>query len=102
MLRLLYLRRAGSLRHASTKRLPKKVLSLEEFLFRKRLLSVYRLLLRAVNKSHEKHDLRRFVRDEFTINNKETDLNHRKYLLTIGIGRINDMLKQMGIPSKGL
>lgn len=100
MLRSSLIRQVTSVRLLGTKRLPKKTLSLEEFLFRKRLLSVYRLLLRAINKSHEKDDLRRFVKDEFTINNKETDLNHRKYLLTIGIGRINDMLKQMGIGSR--
>lgn len=82
------------------KRSSRKILSLEEFLFRQRLLGVYRQLMRLIYKSHEKHDLIKFARDEFKINREEKDLNHRKYLLALGINRINDMMKIMGINGK--
>lgn len=84
------------------KRSTRKILSLEEFLFRQRLLGVYRQLMRVVYKSHEKQDLVKFARDEFKMNKEEKDLNHRKYLLTLGINRINDMMKIMGINAKEL
>lgn len=74
-----------------------KVLLLEEFLFRQRIIGIYRELFRVIYKSHEKVDLARFVRDEFKMNLKETDLGHRKYLLSIGVSRINEMSKIMGL-----
>lgn len=79
----------------------KPVLSLEEFLFRQRLLSIYRSLIRLIYTTHEKDDLIKFASAEFKINNRETDLNHRKYLLTLGVNRINEMIKMMGLKSKG-
>ncbi|KAK6457492.1 uncharacterized protein RJT20DRAFT_2048 [Scheffersomyces xylosifermentans] len=74
-------------------------LPLEEFLFRQRVKGIYRDLLRIVYRSHEKQDLLRFVRDEFKINGTETDLNHRRYLLNLGLKRINEMITMLGIRS---
>lgn len=60
-------------------------------------MGIYRQLLRILVKTHERDDLIKFAREEFKINNKETDLNHRKYLLNLGLQRINDMMRVMGI-----
>ncbi|ODV76856.1 uncharacterized protein CANTADRAFT_32624, partial [Suhomyces tanzawaensis NRRL Y-17324] len=71
--------------------------SLQEFVFRQRIRLIYRDLARIVYRSHEKDELMRFVRDEFRMNSLETDINHRRYLLNLGISRINDMIRVMGI-----
>lgn len=76
------------------------VLPLEEFLFRQRLKSIYRDVLRVVYKNHEKESLLQHVQAEFRINAKETDLNHRRYLLTLGLKQINEMATMMGLRTK--
>lgn len=82
-------------------RLAKKpFLSLEEFLFRQRVLQTYRNLMRIIYKHHEKQDLLKFAKEEFNINREEKELNHRKYLLHIGLNRINDMARSFGINAK--
>ncbi|SGZ49454.1 CIC11C00000005586 [Sungouiella intermedia] len=78
----------------------KPMLSLEEFMFRLRVLHTYRRLMRIIYKHHEKQDLLKFAKDEFRINREETELNHRKYLLQLGLTRINDMAKVFGINAK--
>lgn len=55
--------------------------------------------MRVIYKHHEKSDLAQFARDEFRLN-ASAELNHRKYLLQIGLGRINDMAKVFGISAR--
>ncbi|KAG7662586.1 uncharacterized protein J8A68_003883 [[Candida] subhashii] len=75
----------------------KHAVSLEEFLFRNRVKCIYRDLLRQVYKNHEKEALLGFIRDEFRANSQQTDLNYRKYLLSLGINKINHMSASMGM-----
>lgn len=83
------------LRHIS--RLSNKpYLSLEEFVFRQKVLLTYRQVMRIIYKHHEKEELASFARHEFNINREQKELTHRKYLLHTGIGRINDMAKMFG------
>lgn len=78
----------------------KSVPSLEEFLFRQQVRSVYRDLVRTVYKSHERKDLMDYVRGEFRVHNNNTGLIiARKYLLNNGINQINQMLPQAGLIS---
>jgi hypothetical protein len=78
----------------------KNVLSLDEFIFRQKVLSTYRDIIRLINSSHEKKDLLEFVKHEFKANIHETDLTHRKYLLNMGITRINKMIPVLGLDAK--
>lgn len=78
----------------------KPFLSLEEFMFRQRVLQTYRNLMRIIYKHHEKQDLLKYAKEEFRINREQKELNHRKYLLHIGLNRINDMAKVFGINAK--
>lgn len=71
-------------------------LSLEEFLFRQQIRSIYKQVVRVVYKHHEKFELMRFLRHEFKLSS-DHDLTYRKYLLNQGIGRINDMAAVMGV-----
>lgn len=77
----------------------KRVLLLEEFVFRQKVLQTYRAVMRVIYKHHEKADLAQFARDEFRLN-ANAELNHRKYLLQLGLGRINDMAKVFGISAR--
>lgn len=74
-----------------------KTLSLDEFLFRKQVLETYRSLIRLCYKSHERYDLIKYVREEFRINDKENDIAYRKYLLSSGKNKINQMIPILGI-----
>ncbi|QBM90172.1 hypothetical protein METSCH_E04130 [Metschnikowia aff. pulcherrima] len=78
----------------------KKVLSLEEFIFRRNVLSTYRSVMRMIYKHHERVGLAQFAREEFRMNSKETELTTRKYLLQTGISKINDMVSVFGINAK--
>lgn len=78
----------------------KPFLSLEEFVFRLKVLLTYRQVMRIIYKHHEKDELAKFAREEFKMNQEAKELNHRKYLLTIGINRINDMAKVFGINTR--
>lgn len=71
--------------------------SLEEFLFQQRVKQVYRAVLRQIYKHHERDDLVKFVRDEFKVNANERDLNHRKYLLSLGVNQIASMSASLGL-----
>ncbi|KAI5967375.1 hypothetical protein KGF57_000403 [Candida theae] len=71
--------------------------SLEEFLFQQRVKQVYRTVLRQIYKHHERDDLIKFVRDEFKVNANERDLNHRKYLLSLGVSQIVSMSASLGL-----
>lgn len=75
----------------------KPFLSLEEFLFRLKVLKTYRDVMRVIYRHHERDELAKFVREEFKFSDRETDLNQRKYLLTLGINKINEMAKVFGI-----
>lgn len=75
-------------------------LSLNEFLFKQRLLTIYRHLMRIIYKSHEKTELAAFAKHEFALNANVTDLDHRKYLLNTGVTRINQMLPVMGVDKR--
>lgn len=71
-------------------------LSLEEFLFRQQVKSVYRQITRSVYKHHERQGLMNYLREEFKMNQSQ-DLNYRKYLLSQGIAKANDMANIMGV-----
>ena len=75
----------------STRRFKKDILFLEEFLFRLQVLQMYRSLMTAIYKHHERADLARFAKQEFQLESKEMDLTQRKYMLQEGIRRINSM-----------
>lgn len=79
------------------KSLAKEVLSLEEFVFRQKVLQTYRTLMRAVYKHHEKQGLAEFAKQEFKATSAGVQLSLRKYLLEDGIRRINSMI----LPLKG-
>lgn len=87
------------LRHAH-KRPRKEFLSLEEFVFRQKVLLTYRSIMRIIYKHHERADLAKYARDEFRVNAKETELAHRKYLLHTGIRTVNDMAQVFGINAR--
>lgn len=53
--------------------------------------------MRVIYKHHERFDLAKFAREEFKASSRETDLNHRKYLLHTGTSRINEMAKVFGV-----
>lgn len=74
----------------------KPALSLEEFLFRQRVLQTYRHVMRLAYKHHERQDLCRFAREEFRLNQNAT-LSHRKYLLHTGTSKIEDMARVLGL-----
>lgn len=94
-----YFSNCGRLRATSKSRF-KEALSLDEFIFRRKLLQIYRDLFRLIYKTHEKQELANFVRHEFRLNSQVTDLEQRKYLLNIGVTKINQMLPVMGIMHK--
>ncbi|EGV66013.1 hypothetical protein PSN45_003170 [Yamadazyma tenuis] len=71
-------------------------LSLEEFLFRQQIKGIYRKVVRSIYKHHERDDLMKFLRYEFKIKEKH-DLAYRKYLLSQGTQRINDMAMMLGL-----
>lgn len=74
-------------------------LSLNEFLYRAQVRKVYRDLVRAVYKTHEKEDLMGYARHEFRIHDKETDLKKRRYLLNDGVKKISKFMLLIGILS---
>lgn len=71
-------------------------ISLDEFLFRQQVKHIYRRIMRVAYNHHEKDELIRFIRPEFKVANT-SDLAYRKYLLSQGVIRINDMATIMGI-----
>lgn len=68
-----------------------KTVPLDEFMFRRKLASVYRDLARTIYRTHERADLMQHVRAEFRANDALTDLTYRKYLLDRGIRQIEQM-----------
>ena len=76
-------------------RLPKKkVLSLEHFLQRQRVLSLWRDVVRATNKVPEvqtRGELRSFAREEFERYRHVDDLAHIRYLLSTGKEQLKSM-----------
>lgn len=80
-------------------KIPMKFMSLEEFMFRTSVRSTYREFLRKISKSHEKDDLRKFVREEFRAGNHVSDLAQRKYMLHEGKKRMDQFLKMIGLLS---
>ncbi|CUM63352.1 uncharacterized protein PRCAT00000925001 [Priceomyces carsonii] len=77
-----------------------EALSLEEFLFRKKVLETYKEAMRLCYKSHEKDDLTTFLRDEFKLNAQQKDLTYRKYLFSMGIQRIDQLTYLLGDNNK--
>lgn len=75
------------------------ILSLHEFLYRAQVRKVYRDLVRAIYKTHEKEDLMGYARHEFRIHDKETDLQKRRYLLNDGINKISKFMSLIGMLS---
>ncbi|KAG5421719.1 hypothetical protein I9W82_000811 [Candida metapsilosis] len=86
-----------SKRRAATTNSINNIPSLEEFLFQQRVRHVYRAVLRQIYKHHERQDMVKFVRDEFKVNANERDLNHRKYLLSLGVSQIASMSASLGL-----
>jgi len=60
--------------------------SLHGFLLRKRVLRLYRDILRATSRTRgwERHELRQWAREEFLRNRHVTDQMHIRYLLDTG------------------
>lgn len=73
--------------------------SLEEFLFRLQVKGIYRQITRSVYRHHERDELMKYLRDEFKVRN-DLDLSYRKFLLSQGIGKANDMATVMGVDLK--
>lgn len=79
-----------------SKSLSKNALSLEEFIFRQKVLSTYRSLMRVIYKHHEKSDLVLYAKQEFKQNVSTMELSQRRYLLQDGIRQINAMATPFG------
>ncbi|TQN65832.1 Subtilisin-like protease 2, partial [Colletotrichum shisoi] len=71
----------------SQSRLGKKALSLDQFLQRSRVISLYREIIRGTGRiadPNTRAESRRFVRDEFERHRDVTDLGHIRYLISTG------------------
>lgn len=79
-----------------------KALSLEEFMFRAKVKSTYRKLVRIIYRTHEREELLRYAKIEFTMNNQVSDLSQRRYLLNDGVNKINQMLAMMNLQGSKL
>jgi len=77
-------------------------LSLEEFMFRAKVKSTYRKLVRIIYRTHEKEELLRYAKHEFTMNNQVSDLSQRRYLLNDGVNKINQTLAMMNLQGSKL
>lgn len=77
-------------------------LSLEEFMFRSKVKSTYRKLVRIIYRTHEREELLRYAKHEFTMNNQVSDLSQRRYLLNDGVNKINQTLAMMNLQGSKL
>ena len=85
-------------------RLPGHILSLDQFLQRQRVLSLWRDVLRATNKistSDTRGEMRLFARREFERNRHVDDLSQIKYLISTGRDQMNGMTRYVQGFSKG-
>lgn len=87
---------AYNLSLSRSKSLAGNALSLEEFIFRQKVLSTYRSLMRVIYKHHEKSDLVLHAKQEFKQSAPTMELNQRRYLLQDGIRQINAMATPLG------
>ncbi|KAH8906366.1 complex 1 LYR protein [Coniochaeta sp. PMI_546] len=81
-----HLVRSYSTRQTSRNRLG-VTLSLDHFLQRSRVLSLYRTIIRATRRIQDpttRAETRKFARDEFERHRQVTDLDHIRYLLSTG------------------
>ena len=72
----------------------KKLMSLDHFLQRQRVLSLWREIVRETNKiENEKirREMRNFARDEFDRYRNVEDLDHIRYLLSTGKEQLKSM-----------
>ncbi|KAK4228132.1 hypothetical protein QBC38DRAFT_475762 [Podospora fimiseda] len=82
-----FLRTHSTSSSSSPSKLKKPALSLEHFLQRARVLSLYRTILRSskrISDPNTKKETLRFVRQEFERNKNVTDITHIRYLLSTG------------------
>ncbi|RCK60382.1 hypothetical protein Cantr_08740 [Candida viswanathii] len=70
---------------------------LHEWAFISQARKMYRGLVRQIYKTHERHDLMEFVRDEFKAIARQPNLQQRKYLLSKAMTNINQMTASLGI-----
>ncbi|CAK7901735.1 hypothetical protein CAAN1_06S05468 [[Candida] anglica] len=77
----------------------KDFLSLDEWLFRKEVFKLYRNVVRAAYKTHQRNELLAYAKAEFKQNNNASELAQRKYLLNIGTKHFEDMSKSIGLGS---
>ncbi|CAK7915367.1 hypothetical protein CAAN3_17S01442 [[Candida] anglica] len=77
----------------------KDFLSLDEWLFRKEVFKLYRNVVRATYKTHQRNELLAYAKAEFKQNNNASELAQRKYLLNIGTKHFEDMSKSIGLGS---
>ncbi|QUC17934.1 uncharacterized protein UV8b_02175 [Ustilaginoidea virens] len=85
-------------RYATHRRLD-RALSLDHFLQRCRVLSLYRTILRGtrhIRDAQTKAEARRFARDEFERYRLVTDLSHTRYLLSTGKTAWESMERYIG------
>ncbi|KAI5818035.1 hypothetical protein BZA77DRAFT_308230 [Pyronema omphalodes] len=73
-----------------------KVPSLQHFIQRTRVLSLWRDILRATRKSQGKQELRAWAKSEFVRNKNVQDLDHIKYLISTGRKEFNEMSNYLG------
>lgn len=90
---------ARSVHNSSTllKRQLKSVLSLDEFIFRKEVISLYRQIARTVYKTHQRKELMEFAKTEFASQRHVEDMQQRKYLVHQGKRQFETMAQSLGI-----
>ena len=72
----------------------KPTISLKHFLQRQRVLSLYRIIVRATNKipaSSTRLEMKTYAREEFERNKGITDLTHIRYLVSTGKEQFESM-----------
>ncbi|ODQ82079.1 hypothetical protein BABINDRAFT_59096 [Babjeviella inositovora NRRL Y-12698] len=74
--------------------------SLDEFIFQKKVRKLYRRIVRTALKSPDRttgRELIHFARDEFRHTKHVTDMDQRKYMLSMGMNQFRDVAKIMGL-----
>ncbi|KAB8074831.1 complex 1 protein-domain-containing protein [Aspergillus leporis] len=84
----------SSVSRSQPSKLRKPAISLDHFIQRQRVLGLWRDIVRALHKipqSPTREELRSYARDEFERHRNVTDLQHVRYLLSIGKAEFDTM-----------
>ncbi|OJI81355.1 hypothetical protein ABZX51_010445 [Aspergillus tubingensis] len=90
------LRLLASVSRSQPSKLRKPTVSLDHFIQRQRVISLWREIVRALNKipsSSTKDELHKYARGEFERNRNVTDLQHIRYLISTGKSEF-DMMRR--------